>query len=412
MALYLSARRPVERRFTWEQVTTVSPSPQTSDEAPLGDFSLAEARRIVGDFFRPNPWIYWTDFLVSWSVGMICFSLVRHPQLLAENAFWTIPSLAATTAWHAPAMVALFVVSSLLVYRCSLFIHELVHIRAGEFRGFRFVWNLLCGIPFLVPSFVYYTHIDHHRRKHYGTQEDGEYIPLSNMPAWQILFYLSQCLVIPIVAVVRWGFVTPLTWFSPALRDWVHQHASSMVMDPKYIRPLPSPNVRRTMRLQEFCCFAVIWFIIARLFLNYGIFFNERLSPWFLVQVYASGVFIVTINALRTLGAHRWTSPGRELNFVEQMLDSVNYPHNPLMGGLWAPIGLRFHALHHIFPTMPYHALAEAHRRLMRELPADSPYRRTEARSLTESIASLWRRAKASEQLASPAASNPVQTVA
>ena len=96
-------------------------------------------------------------------------------------------------------------------------------------------------------------------------------------------------------------------------------------------------------------------------------------------------MFIVAINALRTLGAHRWTHDGsREMTFVEQMLDSVNYPHNPLIGGLWAPIGLRFHALHHIFPTMPYHALATAHKRLMRELPADSPYRRTEARSLME----------------------------
>ncbi|MBA3482505.1 MAG: fatty acid desaturase, partial [Pirellulales bacterium] len=46
---------------------------------------------------------------------------------------------------------------------------------------------------------------------------------------------------------------------------------------------------------------------------------------------------------------------------------------------------------------MPYHALAEAHRRLMRDLPADSPYRQTEATSLTSSIVSLWRRAKASE---------------
>jgi hypothetical protein len=32
----------------------------------------------------------------------------------------------------------------------------------------------------------------------------------------------------------------------------------------------------------------------------------------------------------------------------------------------------------------------------MRDLPADSPYRLTEARSLTASIVSLWRRAKAS----------------
>jgi fatty acid desaturase len=354
----------------------------------LGEFSLAEARRIVGDFFRPNPWIYWTDFLVSWSVGIACYALVLHPEVVTANA-----------AWHWPISVASFVVSSLLIYRCSLFIHELVHIRADEFTAFRFVWNLLCGIPFLIPTFVYYTHIDHHRRKHYGTKEDGEYIPLATMPTREILIYLSQILVIPILAIFRWGLLTPLTWISPRVRDWVHIHASSMVMDPKYMRPLPTKKVLRMMRIQEFCCFAFIWIIVARMTIHQGILFDEPLSPWFVVQAYLMGVFVVTINALRTLGAHRWTHDGsREMTFVEQMLDSVNYPHNPLIGGLWAPIGLRFHALHHIFPTMPYHALATAHKRLMAALPANSPYRRTEARSLREVIAALWRRAKASEQ--------------
>jgi fatty acid desaturase len=94
------------------------------------------------------------------------------------------------------------------------------------------------------------------------------------------------------------------------------------------------------------------------------------------------------------------------MNFVEQMLDSINYPHHPLTAGLWAPIGLRFHALHHIFPTMPYHALAKAHRRLMRDLPADSPYRQTEAKSLTTEIVALWRRARASEQAPAEAPAN------
>jgi fatty acid desaturase len=368
--------------------TVIEPASRAAgrSKAQFGEFSLAEARRIVGNYFRPNPWIYWTDFLLSWSVGMLAFGLVRHPDHITTNA-----------AGHWPLTIALFLASSLLMYRCSLFIHELVHIRADEFTAFRFVWNLLCGIPFLIPSFVYYTHIDHHRRKHYGTHEDGEYIPLSNMPTWQIVFYLSQCLVIPIVAILRWGVLTPLTWFSPRLRDWVHQHASSMIMDPKYIRPLPTAKVRRMMRLQEVGCFLVVWFIVSRMFFHTGLIFSEPLSPLFVVQAYAAGVFIMTINAIRTLGAHRWTSHGGEMTFIEQMVDSVNYPHNPLVGGLWAPVGLRFHALHHIFPTMPYHALAEAHRRLMRDLPADSPYRLTEARSLTHEIVSLWRRAKRSQ---------------
>lgn len=351
----------------------------------VGEFSLAEARRIVGEFFRPNPWIYWTDFLGSWTAGMACFAVVRRPELLVASA-----------AWHWPISIAAFVASSLLLYRCTLFIHELVHIRADEFTAFRLVWNVLCGIPFMIPSFVYYTHIDHHRRKHYGTQADGEYIALSNMPAWQIVFYLSQVLVIPILAVIRWGLLTPLTWVSPRIRDFVHKHMSSMIMDPTYIRPLPSKAVLRTIRLQEIGCLLFIWAIVARLTMSFGIVFDEPLSPMMLVQAYLTGVFILTINALRTLGAHRWTSDGGEMNFIEQMLDSINYPHRPLIGGLWAPVGLRFHALHHIFPTMPYHAMAEAHRRLMRDLPADSPYRLTEARSLTESLVSLWRRARAS----------------
>ncbi len=365
-----------------------APLREEEEIGAIGEFSLAEARRIVGDFFRPNPWIYWTDLLVSWTIGVVCFALVARPEFITTNA-----------AWHWPISILAFLVSSLAYYRCSLFIHELVHIRADDFRAFRFVWNLLCGIPFLIPSFVYYTHIDHHRRKHYGTKEDGEYIPLATMPTWQILFYLSQIFVIPILAVVRWGLLTPLTWVSPWFRDLIHRRASSMIMDPKYIRPLPTNKVRRMIRFQEFCCFAFIWTVVARMTMSYGLLFDEPLSPWFLVQAYCTGVFIVGINALRTLGAHRWTHTGdREMTFVEQMLDSVNYPHNPLVGGLWAPIGLRFHALHHIFPTMPYHALATAHKRLMHELPADSPYRQTEARSLSEVITTLWRRAKASQE--------------
>lgn len=350
-----------------------------------GEFSLSEARRIVGEFFTPNPWIYWTDFLLSWSIGIGCFYLVDFPQMVTANE-----------AWHWAVRIAAFVVSSLLIYRCSLFIHELVHIRAGEFTAFRFVWNALCGIPFLIPSFVYYTHLDHHRRKHYGTKEDGEYIPLARLPAWQILFYLSQIFIIPALAIIRFGILTPLTWVSPKVRDWVHQHASSMIMDPKYIRPLPTRRTLRMIRIQEVLVFLFIWFIAIRLVWAGGFLFDKPLPATFLVHAYLTGVFIVGINAVRTLGAHRWTHLGdEEMTFVEQMLDSVNYPENPLIAGLWAPIGLRFHALHHIFPTMPYHALAEAHRRLMRDLPADSPYRRCNADTLHEVLATLWRRARA-----------------
>ncbi|MEM9826175.1 MAG: fatty acid desaturase, partial [Planctomycetota bacterium] len=67
---------------------------------------------------------------------------------------------------------------------------------------------------------------------------------------------------------------------------------------------------------------------------------------------------------------------------------------------LWGPIGTRYHALHHLFPRLPYHNLGEAHRRLVEGLPKDSIYHDTVAESLTSEIRALWNRAKAAEHAA------------
>ena len=54
------------------------------------------------------------------------------------------------------------VVAVLSLYRAVVFIHELAHLSPGRVPGFRVAWNLLCGIPLLVPSFLYGSHRDHH----------------------------------------------------------------------------------------------------------------------------------------------------------------------------------------------------------------------------------------------------------
>lgn len=333
-------------------------------------FSIREARRIVGDLFMPNALIYWADFLGTMAIGGVCFRLVRR---VPAGSIWQI---------------ALFFVSCLALYRGALFTHELVHLKSGSFRYFRVAWNVLCGIPFLMPSFLYFTHLAHHARKHYGTPHDGEYLPLGAGPIRAILLYLCQPLVIPILAVIRFLVFTPVAWLNPSFRRFVQQRASSMVMDPSYIRPLPTREELGVWRLQEAACFA---YAAAAA----GLLLAGRL-PWaVLVQGYMTAVVIVSINHVRTMGAHRFVHRGEELSFVDQLLDSVNYPHHPLTAGLWAPVGLRFHALHHLFPLLPYHNLAKAHRRLMASLPADSPYRRTESPSLPAALVDLWRNARA-----------------
>jgi fatty acid desaturase len=106
-----------------------------------------------------------------------------------------------------------------------------------------------------------------------------------------------------------------------------------------------------------------------------------------IVLAIASGVMF--LNQVRTLVAHLWENDGEAMTVTQQYLDSVNVPPPGLLPALWAPVGLRFHALHHLLPGVPYHNLGEAHRRISRELDADSPYFQANYRGLPKLVASL-----------------------
>jgi fatty acid desaturase len=129
--------------------------------------------------------------------------------------------------------------------------------------------------------------------------------------------------------------------------------------------------------LQELGCFLFIWGCATIPPLVLG-----RPPLVLLVHAYATGVVLIFANSVRTLASHRYWSEGRETTFVDQMLDSVVLDsHSPLAVAI-NPIGLRYHATHHLFPSLPYHNIAAAHRRLLEQLPADSPYRQTVEHSL------------------------------
>ncbi len=364
----------------------MSAQPFDTHESP--EFSVSQARAIVRDLFEPRPVIYWTDFLLTMTVGYVGLALLAGAgdELLG----------------HITSVALGYVIAVLAFYRAVSFTHELVHLKGAAFKPFRVVWNLLCGIPFMVPSFTYYTHVEHHAKRTYGTASDGEYLPLARQPWWAVVAYLMQPWFVPVVLMLRFLVLAPLGWLIPPFRRWLHAHASSLIMDPEYVRPLPTNKELSIWRIQEAATFLVTLGTALSIY-------NGWVSSQIVVRFYLVGVGLVYLNHLRTMGAHRFVHTGRELTFLEQLLDSLNYPERPWLTCLWAPVGLRYHALHHLFPAMPYHSLDAAHHRLMAQLPPDSPYRQTNSPGLLYALRELIGQSWASSRQRPPSSDAPTR---
>ncbi|HEY8278508.1 MAG TPA: fatty acid desaturase, partial [Bdellovibrionota bacterium] len=280
-----------------------------------------------------------------------------------------------------------FTVSVFAFYRAAFFIHELTHQERSSLPGFSLAWNLLLGIPTLFPSFLYRgVHIDHHRRATYGTDEDGEYLPFGASPLWRSFLYLSQTVLLPFVVVFRFGVIAPLSLMHPRLRFYVMTHCSSLNIRLDTERKIPKSALElRNWYILESLCAA--WALVLAL-----LFFDGVLSLGTLRHIYLLMTCLFFVNSVRTLVAHRYRNKsGKDLTFTDQFLDSVNVEGNVLLGGLLAPVGLRFHALHHLFPSLPYHSLATAHQRLKEQLPADSIYHEATEPSFWAAFATHWR---------------------
>jgi len=77
-----------------------------------------------------------------------------------------------------------------------------------------------------------------------------------------------------------------------------------------------------------------------------------------------------------------------------QLEDSIDTP-GAFWTELWAPVGLRYHALHHFFPGIPYHNLGIAYRRIVAAVPQDSLFLQSTSPSLGRSLSELLRKARA-----------------
>ena len=325
---------------------------------------IRAAAELTRDLNGANKAIYWSDFLGSALVGYAAlFSAILAPGI--------------------GLMLAAAVVAVAALYRAGSFIHEITHIRHRELPWFRFGFNAVLGVPLLVPSFLYEgVHQLHHARTRYGTVEDPEYLPLALMKPWTVPLFVVIAAFGPLVLFVRFAVLTPLSFLISPLRKLVVERYSGLVINPDFRRRAPEGELKKQWLLQEIA--ASVWANA----LLIGVFSGFIPLRGFLIFVAISSATIV-FNQIRTLVAHLWENDGEVVSTTAQFLDSVNVPPPNVLSALWAPVGLRYHATHHLLPGLPYHALGEAHSRLVAKLAPESTYNRASYNGLPGLVARL-----------------------
>ena len=284
-------------------------------------------------------------------------------MIACATVFWSLLYLGSQMgAWLPLALT----VGTLALYRLVMFSHEIFHLRAGVLPGFSLTWNAVCGVPMMLPSYTIKSHASHHSTATFGTKNDPEYLPFGTYPQLRRR-YLWGTTLVPLAVSVRALVLVPLAWVCPTMRMHLRERMTYVGMNTAY-RPDPDLNLTRIEFAIEATATAWAWWVVVATFTG--------LWSWhFAALLLTCMTLTIVLNGWRTLQSHRYANHGPAVDARAQLRDSTTFVGHWLWNTLLCPIGQRYHAAHHLLPYLPYHALPEAHRRLIAmDWPGRSDY--------------------------------------
>lgn len=342
-----------------------------ASDAATGGLSFGKYTGDLGWASKPNPLIFWADFLASSTAG---YALT----------YW-----ASTFPLFSLPHIGVVFLAAICMFRACMFMHEAVH--AGrQIPGFTTAFNLYFAFVNKLPLYIYDVHRAHHLQELYGTEQDSEY-DLIKRDLPNLLIPIVVTLLQPALMIVRFGVVP---WFLPFIgeraRNTIYQRASTFALNRNYRRPLPDAAERRKWYWQDAAC--AFYHLVFVVLCIAGVLSWNLLLAWYEVAVIA-----MLANYYRVMSSHAYLTGFSPTTRKQQILDSLTVTGSPWLWWLF-PVGLRYHALHHMMPHVPYHHMAKVHRILLTRLPDDHPYRTT----IVDGFLQAYRRLPATDVVREP----------
>lgn len=309
---------------------------ETQVEAPAPVASINQGI-VIDDLKDISKLTYLFDFLLSASVFYAAFLYSGISSNLLVKC-------------------ALYVVAVLSVYRMSVFSHEIVHM-GNRFPLFVVLWNVICAPAILYSSAFFRSHIDHHRSDSYGSEKDPEYARFWDT-SYMSKLYLGFSPLVPFLEFFKRAILIPVSWVIPGYRK---KMKSKEVLASIHGNYEATPHIRPASKFENFIDFMITIECVAILALA---IYDQQYVSWIIKWLSVLGLGIL-INSARTLHAHLYTISKTPVPLAEQFDDSITLNLHPAAAFLVAPVGLKYHAIHHLFPFLPYHSLGKAHKRLL-----------------------------------------------
>jgi fatty acid desaturase len=333
-----------------------------ASDATTSGLSLGKYTADLDWASKPYPLIFWIDFLASSTVG---YALI----------YWS-----STFPFFSLSQVGVVFLAAICMFRATNFMHEAVH-SGKQVPGFTTAFNLYFGFVNKLPLYIYDVHRAHHLQEYYGTEEDSEYDLLKrDLP--NLIIPIVVTALQPALMILRFGV---LPWFLPFIgeraRNAVYQHASTFALNRRYKRPLPDAAERREWYWQDAAC--ALYQLVFVVLCMTGVLSWNLVWAWYEVAVVA-----LLANYYRVMSSHAYWTGFSPTTRKQQILDSLTVTGSPWLCWLF-PLGLRYHALHHMMPHVPYHHMAKLHRILLTRLPDDHPYRTTIAKGFLQAYRRL-----------------------